>query len=154
MLNWGPDLVNIDDLETFVRIRRELREERLFSDQDRRAHNPIHKFWVVIETHNAYLADLQDWRRLMARHAAELAGLIKSFPGADYLNEEVLQQTFSSSAGVREEVSGDEIFAPWLQRWSGTWSNGTPQYHVWHDTEYRDGQWIQPVTQSEISFAD
>jgi hypothetical protein len=44
------------------------------------------------------------------------------------------------------------VFKPWLNQWSGLWSNGMPQFHVWDSTRFVEGQWIQPVSLSQTRF--
>ena len=116
-------------------------------------HFPSPLFGDVIKLHNQHLGKLQNLRRLISRHSEELARLIKTFPGTETLDKDVIRDTFALGIGPREPVADGEIFKPWAQRWSGTWSNGTPQFHVWDRTQYWNGQWIQAVTQSEIEFS-
>ncbi|MHC4266621.1 MAG: hypothetical protein ACYSUK_11940, partial [Planctomycetota bacterium] len=39
-------------------------------------------------------------------------------------------------------------------RWTGEWSNGAPQYHIWEPTQKIDNRMIQPVTLSERFFVE
>ena len=111
-------------------------------------------FGDVIATHNRYLPELQAWRRLMASHAPELARLVKTFPGTAHLGEATLRKTLTSRHGLYRCIHGNEVFRPWTNRWSGTWSNGTTQHHLWDRTRAWHGQWIQPVAQSESVLPD
>jgi len=111
-------------------------------------------FESVILTHNRFLTELHYSRKFIRRHAGELASLVKSFPDAELLDENVLQQIFASPTGIMKEFPGEEIFNPWISRWSGSWSDGSSQFHEWEQTRYRKGQWIQPVIQSETEFSN
>ena len=108
----------------------------------------------VIHFHNQHLQELENWRRLFAQYADELAHFVKTFPGAEALDEDILRDTFAARTGLREHVAGGEVFQPWAHRWSGMWGNGSSQYHVWDQTQYWNGRWIQAVTQSEAGFTD
>ena len=108
----------------------------------------------VINLHNQHLQELENWRRLFAQYADELAHFVKTFPGAEALDEDILRDTFAARTGLREHVTGGEVFQPWAHRWSGMWSNGSSQYHIWDQTQYWNGRWIQAVTQSEAGFTD
>jgi len=116
--------------------------------------NTINKFKTVIEIHNSHLNQLRNWRRLMAEYSSDIADLVISFPEAEGMDHEVLKRLFSTPNGLNIATTGEEVFTPWIQWWSGTWSNGNPQYHIWHQTELFNGQWIQAVTQSESGFVE
>jgi hypothetical protein len=110
-------------------------------------------FIRMIETHNQYTAEFARWRRLFAEHAAELAHLLKTFPGSENLRENDLRRIIASPEAKYDSRSQRDVFNPWTNRWSGRWSNGRPQYHIWDSTRFIDGQWIQPVSLSETGFA-
>ena len=113
-----------------------------------------HVFGDIIELHNQDLSKLEDWRHLFSQHARELANFVKTFPGAEALDVDPIREAFASSTGMKGPVAGEEVFKPWTHRWSGVWSNGSSQYHVWDQTQLWDGQWIQAVSQSEVGFID
>ncbi len=110
-------------------------------------------FIRMIETHNQYAAEFARWRRLFAGHAAELAHLLKTFPGSENLREDDLRRIIVDSEAKCDSLSQRDVFKPWTNRWSGRWSNGRPQYHIWDSTRFVNGQWIQPVSLSETGFA-
>ena len=56
--------------------------------------------------------------------------------------------------GRPDSLKGTDVFGPWTNHWSGAWSNGTMQYHLWDHARPWHDQWIQPVTQSETHFSD
>ncbi|MGB5809013.1 MAG: DUF6326 family protein [Polyangiales bacterium] len=111
-------------------------------------------FGHVIEMHNQHLADLRNWRRLFSQHAVELAGLVTTLPGAEALDVDLIREAFASGTGVNGHVSGDDVFEPWTHRWSGMWSNGSSQYHLWDQTQRWEEQWVQAVSQSEVGVVD
>lgn len=111
-------------------------------------------FVRMIETHDRYLPELVKWRRLFARHATELAGLVKTFPGSEDLSEVHLRQIISHPEAMYDSLANKDVFAPWTNRWSGRWSNGSPQHHIWDSTRFVNERWIQPVTLSETEFVD
>lgn len=113
-----------------------------------------HVFGDVIEMHNQHLAHLEDWRRLFTQHAIELAGFVMTFPGAEALDVDLIREAFASGTGVNGHVLGEEVFKPWTQRWSGMWSNGSSQYHLWDQTQRWEEQWIQAVSQSEVGIVN
>ena len=96
-----------------------------------------HGFGDVIAMHNQHLWNLENWRRLFSQHAAELAGFVMTFPGAEALDLDLIREAFASGTGVNGHVLGEEVFRPWTRRWSGTWSNGSSQYHLWDQTQLR-----------------
>ncbi|MCI0691876.1 hypothetical protein L0337_07690 [candidate division KSB1 bacterium] len=110
-------------------------------------------FIRMIETHNQYATEFARWRRLFAEHAAELAHLLKTFPGSENLREDDLRRIIAGSETSCDSLSQRGVFNPWTNRWSGRWSNGRLQYHIWDSTRFIDGQWIQPVSLSETGFA-
>ena len=111
-------------------------------------------FGTLIETHNLYLPELKEWRRLIAEHANELARFLKTFPETEYFSEEAIGNAFETQFEFDERLQNMDVFKPWTNRWSGKWSNGKTQYHIWDETRAWNGQWIQPITQSEGEFAD
>ncbi|NIT60847.1 MAG: hypothetical protein GWN00_32965, partial [Aliifodinibius sp.] len=111
-------------------------------------------FQEMVIKHNRFLPEFNQWRKLVAEHAPELAHLIKTFPRSEGLSEELLIKKFTASQLDENELSEKAIFDPWINRWSGVWSNGIYQYHIWDSTYFSEGQWIQPVSLSETGFAD
>ncbi len=123
------------------------------------AHTPERPAWLeqtamraMLDMHNNYSAEFAQWRDLFARHAEELAALVKAFPGAEDLSEAEMRQLLVQAPESFRGRKESGIFQPWTNRWAGFWSNGVPQYHVWDSTRFIDGQWIQPVTLSEFEF--
>jgi hypothetical protein len=111
-------------------------------------------FIRMIEIHDQYLPELDGWRRLFARHAKELARLLKTFPGGEHLHEEYLHQVFSYPETIYDSLANKDVFAPWVNRWSGEWSNGTRQYHIWDSTYVSNDRIVQAVTLSESQFVN
>lgn len=111
-------------------------------------------FRRMLARHNRYREEFTRWRRVFRRQAAALAALIKSFPGSEGLCEDQLRGIFTRPETAYAGIPGEKIFAPWTNRWSGVWSNGTPQYHIWETSINIDGQWVQPVSISETGFAE
>ncbi len=109
---------------------------------------------AMLQKHNAYLAEFAQWRSLFARHAEELAALVKTFPGAEDLSAEELHRLIVQPPADLAGRRAAEIFQPWTNRWAGLWSNGAPQYHVWDSARFVNGQWIQPVSLSEFEFVE
>jgi hypothetical protein len=109
---------------------------------------------AMLEKHNDYLAEFAQWRRLFARHAEELAALVKTFPGGENLSAAELRRIIAQAPADLSGRHAAEIFLPWTNRWAGLWSNGAPQHHVWDSTRFVNGQWIQPVSMSEYEFVD
>lgn len=111
-------------------------------------------FIRMIEIHDQYLPELAGWRRLFARHAKELARLLKTLPGGEHLQEEYLGQVFSNAETNYDSLANKDVFAPWVNRWSGEWSNGMQQYHIWDSTYVINGRMVQPVTLSKSQFVN
>lgn len=111
-------------------------------------------FDALIARHDDARDDFLEWRRLVSRHAADLACFVKSFPGTEAFSVDELRRVLQSQTGLAEPVIQQDLFAPWTNRWSGSWSNGTSQYHIWGPTYRREGRWLQPVAQSEVHFPD
>jgi hypothetical protein len=97
---------------------------------------------------------LARWQKLFAAHAPELARLLKSFPGGEKLSENALRKIISNPEAFYNSFGEKDVFAPWTNRWTGIWSNGKMQYHLWDSTRCVEGRWIQPVTISEVRFAE
>jgi len=106
----------------------------------------------IIAKHESYRAEFRRWRRLFARHAEELAALLKTFPGAENLQEIEVRQTLAQMQQELPAGKESEVFGPWTNHWMGMWSNGMTQYHIWDSTRLVDGRWLQPVTLSEFEF--
>lgn len=111
-------------------------------------------FASVLDAHNAFLSQIAGWRRSLALYAAPLAELVKTFPGTEHLAEEDVRAILRSRLGLPHEHTEEDVFKPWTNRWAGRWGNGTSQYHIWDQTRRWQGQWIQPVVQSEVAFPD
>jgi hypothetical protein len=108
----------------------------------------------VLEKHDHFLPALKEWRRMWGQHAGALAQLVKTFPGSENLRESVLRDIISDPAGLYDTLVNHDVFEPWTKHWSGAWSNGRMQYHIWNLTVIVGGRWIQPVTLSETAFVD
>jgi hypothetical protein len=106
----------------------------------------------MIKRHDQYQHEFARWRELFARHAKKMAQLIKTYPGSENFSEYQLIKIFSSHDTFFNKEKYNDVFAPWTNRWTGQWSNGTQQYHIWEPTIKIDGRMIQPVTLSEKSF--
>jgi hypothetical protein len=109
---------------------------------------------ALLEKHNDYLAEFARWRGLFARQADKLAALIKTFPGGENLSVEELRRIIMQAPEGWSGEKAPQIFQPWTNRWTGLWSNGAPQYHVWDSTRFVNGQWIQPVSLSEFEYVE
>jgi hypothetical protein len=111
-------------------------------------------FLRLLENHERFLPEFVRWRQLFAEHAIEMAQLLISFNGSEALSEDSLCELFTNGNKKDRASHAMDIFRPWTNRWSGIWSNGVPQYHIWDSTRAVDGRWIQPVSLSETRFAD
>ncbi|NIT56406.1 MAG: hypothetical protein GWN00_09290 [Aliifodinibius sp.] len=80
--------------------------------------------------------------------------MVTSLPIAADLNKNTILKIFSQSTGCGDSLDYQDIFAAWENRWSGTWSNGVPQYHCWYSSSQFNDRWIQPVTISEFDFIE
>ncbi|NIV72011.1 MAG: hypothetical protein GWN44_04650 [Calditrichae bacterium] len=109
-------------------------------------------FKELIQTHDEYRLEFIKYRRLLAKHASALASLLKTFPGGQKLDEHDLEQIIARPEASYKSFAQKDVFANWTNRWSGMWSNGRRQYHVWGSTEIVDDRLIQPVTLSETDF--
>ncbi len=109
-------------------------------------------FKNMIQTHDQFLPEFTRWRALFARHADTIARLIKTFPNSGNLSEDHLRQIVANPEKMFDSLENKNVFAPWTNRWSGKWSNGAAQYHIWDTTRIINGRMIQPVTLSENSF--
>jgi hypothetical protein len=106
----------------------------------------------MIDVHDQYQEEFARWRKLFATHAKKVAGLIKAFPGSANINETRLTKIIASYEDHPDLDKTGDVFAPWTNRWSGEWSNGTQQYHIWEPTIMFGDKMIQPVTLSENMF--
>jgi hypothetical protein len=113
---------------------------------------PADPFEAMLARHNLFKPEFALWRERVAQHADTLAQLVKRFPNGTHLNAERLRRVFANPRDSIRRIAGQDVFAPWTNRWSGTWSNGVQQYHVWWVAYFSDGQWIQPVSLSEYGF--
>jgi hypothetical protein len=111
-------------------------------------------FISIIKTHDQYLPELTRWRNLFAQHAKTLARVIKTFPGSENLSQDDLRRIITNQETTLDTLENKDVFAPWTNRWSGVWSNGALQYHIWDSTRVMRGRMIQPVTLSESSFTN
>jgi hypothetical protein len=106
----------------------------------------------MIEMHDRYQEEFEHWRKLFATHAKKVARLIKTFPGSANINETRLSKIIALYKHHPDMDKTSDVFAPWTNRWSGEWSNGTQQYHIWEPTIMFGDMMIQPVTISENTF--
>jgi hypothetical protein len=106
----------------------------------------------IIEMHDQYQEQFDSWRKIFATHAKTVARLIKTFPGSANINESRLSEIISSYEDNPDADKTGDVFAPWTNRWSGEWSNGAQQYHIWETTIISGNRMIQPVTLSENTF--
>jgi|GEM_PF-1999748 len=113
-----------------------------------------HHFTEIVALHNDLLPQLAEARTVLATHAEELAQLVKSLPGADLLSESSILDRIRYWKEKGGSVSGATVFQPWMNRWQGVWSNGSPQFHIWDKTRRWGEQWIQVVAQSEYTFPE
>nr|NIT55683.1 hypothetical protein [Fodinibius sp.]NIV10651.1 hypothetical protein [Fodinibius sp.]NIY24267.1 hypothetical protein [Fodinibius sp.] len=106
----------------------------------------------IIDIHDQYLSEFGKWRGLFSRYAGELAKLVKTFPGSQRLSEDELRQNFSDPYSNYGNFASNGVFEPWTNRWSGKWSNGKMQYHIWDTTQFFNARMVQAVTLSESRF--
>jgi hypothetical protein len=106
----------------------------------------------IIEMHDQYQEQFDRWRKLFATHTKKVTRLIKTFPGSENISESRLSDIIASYKINPDLDKAGDIFAPWVNRWSGEWSNGTQQYHIWEPTIILGDRMIQPVTLSENTF--
>jgi hypothetical protein len=120
--------------------------------------NSTQKNWQpykdMIEMHDQYQSEFSRWRELFARNSTIMAQLIKTFPGNENFDEKQLSQIISSPDMLNKYEKYHDVFKPWTNRWTGEWSNGAPQYHIWEPTQNIDNRMIQPVTLSERFFVE
>jgi hypothetical protein len=110
-------------------------------------------FAPVIQLHDQHRSGaLHRWRTRFAALAPQLAAFVSGpgyFPDVPGLpGPPALAAVFSWQGASRGHRS---VFDPWTNCWSGRWSDGSPQYHVWDNTELRGDQYVQPVTQSQMA---
>lgn len=125
-----------------------------FADVERRSSLEGSFFTNVLREHDAFLPEMARWRQRLATHAAGLARLVKTFPGAAHLSEDRVREVIGSDTGLPAGAPEDDVFRPWASRWSGQWSDGSLQYHVWDRSRCQEGRWVQRVAQSEAAFPE
>lgn len=114
----------------------------------------VNPYQELLRRHNRFLPEFHRWRSLFATHASELARLVKTLPGSEKLSEWELRQLFRNLETVQPVSVPGDVFEAWADHWTGLWSNGVPQYHVWASARPVAGQWVQPVTLSEAGFVE
>ncbi len=113
----------------------------------------ISDFDGVIAEHDKNVKRLRSWRRDFAKHPDELADfLIDKYPIKGAVQHARLVSCFK----IDKAYQGNRgSFTPWDGVWRGTWKgsdSSSPQYHLWDQTSERDGQFVQPVTQSTSDY--
>ena len=122
-----------------------------------------HRFSDTLFNHDAFKIEgelatdgFRYWRKVFSLLADKLAEkIMDEIKPKDYKKEDV-QLALASTFQERKDllhVGSATVYDPWMNWWCGRWQNKDVHYHIWDDTNYHGGQYIQPVSQSVEKFA-
>ena len=116
-------------------------------------------FQGVIDRHDAF-GDFATWRQIFSRISGQMADFYKRdgrFTYAARFTHAEIERAFREGPINKGLVSGtstlQDVFGPWDGWWSGTWSDGSPQRHIWDASYSTSGRTLQLVSQTRQTFA-
>lgn len=117
------------------------------------------RFRPTIDEHDKF--DWARWRKEFADNAAPIADLfVNTFSKIHTAKAHTAEHVRKTLVTPYDEwhktlhVGYSEAYDPFRNWWCGLWRNSDKHYHIWDFTQAFGGRYIQPVTQSELAFAD